>query len=185
MLSFPFKLPVWAHIVAAVAVFAGFQGIKGLLDASYAASGFPVDYATGQLSFSAEKVMGYYAHMQSLGTLPIYWRTQFIDFGFMAMVAAVALMLGTLVARMAGAGTWGYWAGLWAARLGIAGALMDACENLASFVMLANPADVPQGVALVYSSFAAAKFALMTAGMAGVALAFALGVIALLRRALA
>jgi len=69
------SLPPVAHIVCAVAAFMGFQWAKGLLDASYAASGHPVDYVTGQTSFSGEIIKGYYATMQDAGSLDVYWQT--------------------------------------------------------------------------------------------------------------
>jgi len=182
MLSAPIKLPIWAHGAAVLAVIAGFQGVKRVLDASYAASNHPVDYATGQLAFSAERIMGYYAHMQSLGTLPVYWRTQVIDFGFLAMMGLLALMLGTFIARLSPTGSWGHRAGIGAAVLGIVGAGMDACENLMSFVLLANPAEIAPAPALIYSAFAAAKFALLTGAMALVPIGLILAAAHALRR---
>lgn len=46
------------------------------------------------------------------------------------------------------------------------GATFDAIENLISFVMLANPQGFANWIALPYSGFSAAKFALITLGMA-------------------
>lgn len=176
-----FRLPALAHSGAAIASFAAFQGIKSALDASYAASGYPVDYATGQLSFSAEKLEGYYAAMQAQGTLPIYVRTQVIDFGFLAMVGITALMLGTLAARLSMRGQWGHRLGMATAILGIGGAGMDAAENLMSFVLLANPADISTPLALIYSAFAAVKFALLVAAVFALIGAVAFGLFGHLR----
>lgn len=78
------QIPLTLHLGGAVAAIAVFTFTKSLLDRSYAASGHPVDYATGQLAFSAEKISGYYQSMSDGATLPVYWRTQFIDFGFIA-----------------------------------------------------------------------------------------------------
>lgn len=57
-----------------------------------------MDYATGQLAFDATRIEGYYATMQAAGTLEVYWRTQILDFGFIASVMALGLLLGTLAA---------------------------------------------------------------------------------------
>ncbi len=181
MLNRLLNLPVATHIIASLGALAAFQGVKSALDASYAASLHPVDYATGQLSFNADLVEGYYSTMASHGTLPIYWRTQFIDFGFLAMVALIALLLGTLVARLSQQGNWGYRFGIAAAALGVCGAMMDAAENVTSFVMLLHPTEIAGFVALIYSSFAAIKFALLTAAMLFLMLSFTLGLIARLR----
>lgn len=164
-----FRLPVVAHLGAAALALTGFRWIKGVLEASYAASLHPVDYATGQLAFDARLIEGYYARMNDLGTLHIYWRTQFIDFGFIAAVMVVSLLVGTLAARLGGRinrlGIWGWHIGLAAAVLGMTGAAFDALENLLSFAMLARPEAIAGALAFVYSSAAATKFGFLTAAM--------------------
>lgn len=157
----PMRLPVWGHALAAAASFGLFNWVQTRLDASYAASSHPVDYATGQLSFSASQVESWYAAMQDSGTLGVYWQTQFIDFGFIAAVMAMGLLVGTLAARLARPGSWARLMGLAAAAMAIAGAGFDAVENLLSFVMLTTPQAIPQSLAVIYSSAAAVKFALL------------------------
>lgn len=174
--------PLALHLGAAALAFAAFQWVKGRLDASYAASMHPVDYATGQLAFDARLIEGYYAHMAEAGTLGVYWQTQLIDFGIIAAMMAVALMFGTLAARLGGQGSWGWRLGLAAAGLGIAGASFDVLENLLSFAMLARPEAIPQALALAYSSAAAAKFALLTAAMAALTASLLTGATARLWR---
>ena len=88
------------HTALTAAVFIGFNLVKNQLDASYAASNHPVDYATGQTTFSAEAIRGFYAHMQDLGTLDIYVKTQIIDFGFIAMMMLMGFFVGALVSRV-------------------------------------------------------------------------------------
>lgn len=165
MLTRLMNLPVWLHGGLTLAAFAAFQGVKAKLDQSYAASGHPVDYATGQLAFDASKIEGYYAVMQDKGTLSVYWTTQFIDFGFIAAVMVFGLLIGTLVARLGPVASWGRRLGMTAAMLAVAGACFDAMENLASFVMLGEPASISQPLAILYSSLAAVKFAALTAAM--------------------
>lgn len=183
MLTRLMTLPIWAHAGATVAAFGAFQWVKGRLDASYAASGHPVDYATGQLAFDADTIEGYYAVMQSKGTLDVYWATQTIDFAFIASVMAVGITFGTLVARLGRPGSWGRKLGLAAAGFAVAGACMDAVENLLSFVMLSNPTQIAQPLAVIYSGSAAAKFALLTLAMAAVILSLIAGALSRLRKA--
>lgn len=159
------QFPVLVHGAGVLVAFGALRVIQRVLDASYAASLHPVDYATGQLAFDAATIEGYYAVMIEAGTLDIYWRTQMIDFGFIASIMVLSLLLGTFLARLGGMGSWGWRLGMGAAVLGVAGASMDAIENLLSFVMLVNPQDIPQALAIVYSSFAAAKFGLLTFAM--------------------
>ena len=176
-------LPLLMHGAAVLGAFAAFQGIKAVLDASYAASLHPVDYATGQLAFDSEVIEGYYAVMIEAGTLDIYWRTQMIDFGFIASIMVLSVLLGTFLARLGGPGSWGARAGIAGAVLGLAGATMDVLENLMSFVMLANPQNISQLVAFVYSSFAAAKFGLLTLAMLAMLAALVIGLFERLARA--
>jgi len=171
----PLRLPLWAHAGVALVAFGLFQATKALLDASYAASMHPVDYATGQTSFDAAQIERWYASMQDQGTLAVYVQTQVIDFGFIASVMLLGLMLGTLAARLGRAGSWGRMIGVVAAGLAIAGACMDVIENLLSFLMLADPQSIPQFLAVIYSAAAAAKFALLTMAMAGLLLSLIFG----------
>lgn len=179
MFAVLFRLPLLVHVIAAGAAFGLFHWVKAWLDASYEASRHPVDYATGQLAFDAGVIEGYYAHMVEAGTLDIYWRTQFIDFGFIAAVMAVSVLFGTLAARLGGRvngiGVWGWRLGLAAAVLGVAGASFDILENLLSFVMLARADAIPQPLAIAYSTAAAIKFALLTAAMASLLLSVLAG----------
>ena len=134
------RWPLAAHLGATMLAFGGLQWVKSRLDASYAASGHPADYATGQLAFDARIIESYYARMIEAGTLPVYLQTQFIDFGFIAAMVALSVLLGTLAARLGARinrlGAWGWWMGLAATMLGAAGAGFDVLENLLSFVML-------------------------------------------------
>lgn len=155
----PVRLSPMVHGGGALAAVALQQGMQVILNASYAASGHPVDYKTGQLAFSAEKIEEYYGVMANQGTLDIYLRTQIIDYGFIFATALAAWVLGTALARLALGQGLVYWGGLAVAVLGVTGAGFDALENLISFVMLARPEAIADPVALIYSGFAAAKFA--------------------------
>lgn len=183
-----FRMPLFVHLAATFLAFLGFHWIKGRLDASYAASLYPVDYASGQLAFDANLIEAYYAHMMDAGTLHIYWQTQFLDFGFIAAVMTVSLLLGALAARLGGKinllGVWSWHLGRAAAILGACGASFDVFENLLSFGMLARPDAIAASLAMIYSTAAAAKFILLTLAMAAVLIAISTGVAARLSLAL-
>ena len=164
-------MPALVHLGMIGAAYVGFILIKGRLDSSYEASGHPVDYATGQTSFSAEIIEGYYAAMQAQGTLDVYVKTQVIDFGFIAMIVLLAVLIGSLVMRV-NSGNWGKRIGLGGMIAGVAGAAADTVENLISFWMLAQPDDISNPVAMVYSTFAVMKFGLLTLAMGLVLLGF-------------
>jgi len=123
------SLPIAVQALCAVGTVFGFQWIKGVLDANYAASNHPVDYATGQTTFSGDKIKGYYAEMQEAGTLDIYWQTQLIDYGFILAIACMGLFVATLIARFGRPGSWGRRLGLFAGAAALLGALCDAIEN--------------------------------------------------------
>lgn len=169
------EMPIWLHVAATAVAFGVFQAVRVTLDAYYAASNHPVDYATGQTTFDAERIKGFYAVMEQAGTLDIYVRTQLVDFGFLTMIAVFGLLLGTLVARSGPQGSWARKAGLGAAVAAVFGALCDASENAVSFIMLANPQGFADWLALPYSAFAVLKFALITLAMALVLVALLLG----------
>ncbi len=180
------EMPIWLHLGLTAGAFVGFGQVKNKLDVLYAASQHPVDFATGQTGFDGALVKSYYAHMQAQGTLDVYVFTQQFDFLFMACLALFGALFGTLVARYAGQGTkrgtWGRRFGFIAAGLAIAGATMDAMENLVSFVMLAQPQTFANWLALPYSGFASVKFALITLAMAAVLVSLILGALSHLRR---
>ena len=158
-------LPVWAHAAAAISATAFFQWAKRKLDASYAASLHPVDYATGQTTFNGAQIKDYYASMQKTGTLDVYVTTQLVDFGFIAAVACMGLFFCTFIARFGRDTGLGRRIGLFAGLSLIIAATCDAIENGISFIMLANPTGFANWLALPYSAFASIKFALITLGM--------------------
>lgn len=171
------KLPLLAHAGAVIVTFAGFNWIKGKLDASYAASNHPVDYATGQTTFSGPKIKEYYAHMIDQGTLDVYRTTQLVDFGFILAIACLGLFLCTFIARASNEGSWGRRLGLFAGVCAVSGATCDAIENGWSFIMLANPTGFADWLAMPYSGFAVAKFGLITLAMATLVASLAIGAV--------
>lgn len=159
------QLPLLLHVPAAIASVFWLQWAKTKLDASYAASRHPVDFVTGQTTFSGPEIKGYYDAMTQTQTLDIYVRTQLIDFGFILGVALLGIFVCTLFARLARPASWARRIGLIAGLAFVFGAVSDAIENGWSFIMLMNPSGFADWLALPYSSFAMLKFALMTLAM--------------------
>ncbi len=159
-------LSLRSHILATIASFAAFQGTRINLDRLYAASGHPVDFATGQLAFNGETIFGYYETMRAAGTFGIYIQTQLFDFLFIASVIAFGICLGTLIARLGKVKRAVRSMATGAAFFAFTGGTLDALENLVSFAMMQFDTGIPQALALIYSSFAALKFASLTAAMA-------------------
>ena len=158
-------LPVWLHAALAVGTVVWFGWSKGKLDASYAASGHPVNYMTGQTRFSGTQVKEYYAVMADAGTLDIYYATQLIDFAFILGFVGIGLFICSLIARACRPDSWGRKLGKFAGFAFIAGAICDAIENGWSFIMLAQPATFANWLALPYSGFAVLKFVLVSLGL--------------------
>jgi hypothetical protein len=145
-----------------------------LLNTSYASSGFPVPYWQAQLSFDANKLKGWYQVLIERGTLDRYIQTQHIDFVFIASVLILHIVALLAISRALPANSWMRRAMVGAAMLSAIAPIADALENGISYIMLANPSDFPDGLAWVYSSLAAIKFAMFTFAY----LAAVLGIIA-------
>lgn len=178
------KMRLRSHLAAAGLSFIALGIINAVLNSSYERSRFPVPYAEGQTTFDGAKLKEFYRFMIDQDTLGIYWQTQFIDFGFIAAMAAVGLTIGSLVARLHRPGSRPARLGIAAAWLISLGAAFDAVENLISFTMLARPESFPNWLAIPYSTAAVIKFALITCGMLSLAIAIAaLAAKALLRLA--
>ena len=172
--------PVWVHLGATLLSFVAFQGTRIYLDKLYAASGHPIDFATGQLAFDGGVTLGYYEAMRAGGTFGIYVQTQLFDFAFIASVMLFGLCFGTLIARMGGQGSLTRKIGVGASIAAITGGTLDALENMMSFVLMQFEAAIPQVLALIYSSFAALKFVALTSAMGLAVVALALGLLGML-----
>ena len=136
--------------------------VTDLLNASYASSGFPVPYWQAQLSFDANKLKGWYQILIERGTLDRYIQTQHIDFVFIASVLILHIVVLLAISRALPANSGLRRAMIIAAMLSAIAPIADALENGISYIMLANPADFAEGLAWIYSSLAAVKFAMFT-----------------------
>jgi len=110
-----------------------------ILNASYAESKFPVPYFEAQLSFSAEKIKGWYAYMVEQETLSIYTKTQHIDFIFILSVLILHFVVLVLISRLYPDASKGRRVMIICAYISMLAPIADALENLVSYVMLAKP----------------------------------------------
>ena len=166
--------PFWKKLLGLGFAVSGLIWINGILDASYAASKFPVSFFVGQTGFNAELIKEYYNYMLTQHTLDTYWKTQFIDFGFIGATMLVGLFAGLVVAHLARSGSWGKKFAIFAGAAVVTGAVCDIIENLWSFVMLSDPMGFADWIVLPYSAFASVKFALIALGMVSIFLALLL-----------
>ena len=132
------------------------------LNASYSSSKFPVPYFEAQLSFDHLKLKAWYSALIVMGTLSTYIQTQHIDFVFIVSVLFLHFFALLLVAKLIPKSSKWHKITLIAALLSTIAPLADALENLVSYRMLMNPLDFNSYLAIVYSSFAAIKFAFFT-----------------------
>jgi len=166
----------------AIAAFPYNQWIRGVLDASYAASNFPVPYFVQQMSFSGARMKQWYAYMVEQGTMDRYITTQHIDFAFMLSVLLLHVSVLLLISRGFQAGSRGRKAMVVCALLSALAPLCDALENLVSYLMLADSTGFPEALAYIYSSFAVMKFAAFVLAYAAAIIGLLAALVLLLRR---
>ena len=152
--------PTAARLAVLTALSLAFNAwISKTLAASHAASRFPVPYFEAQLSFSGEKLKGWYALLNEMGTFDVYLRTQHLDSLFILSVLMLHGLALLLISRLFASGSRGRRIMVICPLVSAITPLSDQLENLVSYVMLANPTGFADGLAYLYSSFAATKFA--------------------------
>lgn len=156
------KLSAMQLVVISLMAFAFNFWATELLNASYAASGFPVPYWQAQLSFDHVKLKAWYGGLVAKGMLDKYVATQNIDFVFIASVLLLHTSALLAISRFLPAQSKSRLLMVWASLLAIIAPLADGIENGVSYIMLANPAHFEPRLAIVYSSFAAIKFGMFT-----------------------
>lgn len=128
------------------------------LTASYAASKFPVPYYVAQLSFSAEKLKTWYSTLMNSGTFDVYLQTQHQDSLFILSVLLLHPLVLVLISRLFLIDSKARKFMVCCALASAIAPISDQLENLVSYIMLANPQHFADGLAYIYSSFAAIKF---------------------------
>ena len=163
MITTLIEKPGWKvlTVIAMVALIVNTIANK-LLNQFYAASQFPVPYFEAQLSISSEKIKGWYSFLVENNTMDKYLFTQHFDFFFIVSVFVLHLSVLLLLSRLFAKASKMRKVMIVAALISIIAPLADALENLVSYVMIANHEGFADGLAIVYSSLAAIKFAAFT-----------------------
>lgn len=152
------------------------------LTASYIASKFPVPYFVAQLSFNPEQLKAWYSSLIELGTFDVYVRTQHIDSLFILSVLMLHGFALVLISRLFPANSKGRKIMVVCALISAIAPIADQLENLVSYIMLANPTDFMNGLAYIYSSFAAIKFAFFVFAYVTAPIGLLAGLISLIKR---
>ena len=126
--------------------------------ASRSRSGFAPRLIEGQLAFDAAQTRGWYGALIQQGTLNIYWRTQWVDFIFIAGLLATLFILHLMIAKARRNEPGWQRLALWLAVLGPAIATADIWENLVTLMMLGAPASFPSWLATLASTLSAVKW---------------------------
>jgi hypothetical protein len=109
----------------------------------------------GQLSFNGLVMKDYYSRITDLG---FYRIGQIMDYGFMLAYGLLLFSLCLRSARKFPVNTMGEKIGKIIGLLAIISPILDAIENVFILLMLSNPFDFPDWLAIVHSSFAVPKW---------------------------
>lgn len=134
------------------------QLVMGWLNNLYAETQFPVSFFEGQTTFSGPLIKSYYEELLRLNTFEAYVFVQWADYLFMLTVLLSHFLAMVWLYRLQQQGS--IWQTLALIMIYVApsAAFFDALENAISFIMLANPTDFPDWIAIPYSAFACLKF---------------------------
>lgn len=148
----------------------------------YGKSLYPVPYFEGQLSFSAERLMNYYNYMLERDSLNIYFQTQLFDFVFIVSTMLLFGSLGLLFYKLYSKITFLRRFSFVVLIMGLLAPFFDILENLISFYFISNPENIPNVLAVIYSTFAAIKFGLFSTTYLGLGFLVLAGIWVLIRR---
>ncbi|MCZ8116349.1 hypothetical protein [Silanimonas sp.] len=150
----------WSWAKLGLALTASFLlGAIGLTWATvlYVRSGFPPALIEGQLAFDPHAYRAWYAVLIDKGTLPIYVRTQFVDYLFIAGLLATLFVVHLMIAKAQPKPRWRTLA-LTLAVLGPVIAASDAIENIVTLTMLSNPTGFAPWLGYLVSTISSVKW---------------------------
>lgn len=153
--------------LAELTVLAGIWMVGGLMlaNAWFARSNIGEELFAVQLAFNADVIRDQYARLVAQGTLDTYVTTQVLDYLFITGLAAFGWLLHRLIARAHPPGSRWHRIARFGGLLVVTSAGLDAVENLFAFAMLADPSGFLSWLAPIYSSLAAAKWAIAFIGV--------------------
>jgi hypothetical protein len=130
-------------------------------------SGYPVSYSESQLSFSGGIIKSHFAVMTQ-PEVQLYRVAQGVDYFFILVYGLLIFSLGVYLGRNFPEKTKFRYLGYITAISGIIAAFCDAGENLFILLMTFDTSGFPNPYAIVHSSFAACKFALLGFSIAAI-----------------
>jgi len=155
--------PAWTRVLLIVglilAVF--FNVWLGIL---FTETQYPVSLFERDTTFSGPELRSHHAVLLDQGTIGTYRMIQYLDYGLMFFTGLFFFILALYIARKHKDDSWRRF-GFIGALLFPASALMDAIENGFLLIMLSDPPGFPDWLAMAFSSFASAKWALFIIGM--------------------
>jgi hypothetical protein len=122
-------------------------------------------YPSWWFSFSGPELKSHYAMLIDRGTIDTFRIVQYLDYGLMLSTGIFLFLLTLIVSRQFIEGSFYRKSGFVAALLLAAAPIMDFLENAILLVMLSNPIDFSDWLAIAYSTFASAKVILVSMGL--------------------
>jgi len=163
--SFAESLSTMILAIIIVIGFIGFMFFNVWLGILFVETGYPGTLFESQYRFSGPALKSDFSVLISNGTLNDYILIQYLDIGIMVFTAVCFFFLTLAIAKkMKPDSSWRK-RGFMSALLFPISSLLDGIENIVLLTMLANPLNFPDGLALVYSSLAVAKFAVFIIGL--------------------
>lgn len=171
--SFAVSLSVkhfWIILSISFLVFIGSNVHLGIL---FENTGYPVPLIEGQLRFDASSLMQDFAVLIKNGTLNDYRIIQYLDISIMISTAVFFGLLTLFIFRKNKHKFWRAF-GISLCLLFPLSGMLDFIENIWLLIMLENPAEIPNWLAITYSSFALMKLVTFAIGLIGILFVFLL-----------
>jgi hypothetical protein len=160
-----------------LAIVFNFVTAKQLILSNYPETGLIGPYPSWWFTFSGETLKSHYSVLIKQGTLNTFITVQYLDFGLMLTTGVFFFILAIVVARKHENNLFLRKYGFIAALVLAISPVMDLFENIFLIIMLSNPLEFPEWMAIVYSGFATAKVGFVTIGLLFVIMSsFVLGV---------
>ncbi len=136
-----------------------------LILSNYPEKGLIGPYPSWWFTFSGEVLKSHYSVLIEQGNLNKFILVQYLDFGLMLTTGIFFFTLAVFVAGKHESTSFFRNFGFIAALVLAISPVMDFFENTVLLIMLSNPLDFPEWMAIVYSSFATAKVGFVTVGL--------------------
>lgn len=133
-------------------------------------SGYPTNFFSSQLSFSAQVLKAHY----QVTNIDLYRIAQTFDYGFMVSYGCLLFCLALVIARKFNDDSIWKKIGVVIAFLGVIAACCDAIENGFIHAMLIDPLNFPDIWAILHSIFALIKWILLPFCILWIVMAFIL-----------